>query len=382
MAASDEIRAAARKAYTNGENVAAALLYRQLYEHSMARNDVAVGYQAIVSEADCRIKIGDIQIARSHLLEALQIERDHSEAIFADSWRWALRMHMCAIRLERPLSISDIYSFIAEIDSEQELSGYPHDTAIQRAWALFQQGRWQQVVEEIERAFTLYKPGGYVLQKPAWKAAIASIKLRKWDAAEEWIEAIGHAHESDGEWENYGVQLQSRGKLELARATGAPFNELRSLAIEVSAIPGTIDDDRPLRTAGLLRVSLLDRSEGDPLDPGHAAMRVLQRPPRYRNPGEMFAHRLLMADWYLAGVRFAADMPPCDDEYHEQPPIGEIASERKSEVRRRIHRAALAIRGAFTRARSLDDIFECEFRTRDVERRAAALAAIKAAICR
>lgn len=368
--------------YRKGERQAAALQFRRAFELARSVQNEMVAFTSLVWES---VAHGETERALAVALEALQFEQQCEIANLRDEDRWVLRTQMYSVPLARPVSLTDCQARLAAHEAEGARMNRPlADTLIDAANLAADQGQWESQLRFIEKAFAAYDPvGGHsAIHGSAARAVDTSLRLGRFSAARDWLEAI----EVPVERERYGygpaIDAKTRcAQLEIAIAERKPVDRLLKLVEPIAAIPNSVETGLGDRLRLRIRIALLNPAYGDPLDPGHPVHTCLRHMKRDTGPREAYHNRLTLSDLRLAAVRFAAAIPPVDNTYHDQSEVASVAPTRWEETHRRGRRAELCLDGAMHRARHLDAIFECNFRTLEVQRRMAALAAIQRA-CR
>ena len=152
----------------------------------------------------------------------------------------------------------------------------------------------------------------------------------------------------------------------------------RQLADETAGLQRPLWEGRALRIR--IRASLLKPDLGDPMDLAHPARQLL----RVRLRGgitreELFQRRLLLLDYRLACLRYAAGLLPKETLYGRSSEADITCRGSKLDVREftlRLGKVTQALRTVRIRARSLDASFDCAWRTREVQRRHQAVEAL------
>jgi hypothetical protein len=243
-------------------------------------------------------------------------------------------------------------------------------------------GHWAEAISHYERGFAVYNDtaGGYTKHATAAEVVECYLELRRVSAAEDWIKIINDKLEWENGWESSIRRCQAIAQLRLARARHEPHAETRRLLRELDGVCQNVNSDSTL-IKERARVELLDINGGDPARLTHPSREACRRYP-YRDLSyhTQFNRTLLLLDYRIACLRFAADITPVDDEFGEDSPlIGKLAIADREIFDDRIHKAHTALNRARIRGRSLDAVLECDWRTKEVEKRALRISAIAAA---
>jgi hypothetical protein len=169
-------------------------------------------------------------------------------------------------------------------------------------------------------------------------------------------------------------------QLSLALAEGQGIAELRSLSRQIEAHAMQLERI-PSTDFQAIRVALLDQEHGDPYAPGHPSYRALST----RRAGDSvelasrYYRALLILDFRIAALRYAAGLEAVDDQYYSKP---QTPRERTSvgvlypDVGVRIRKCHAACKVAMKYACQLDSLLECSWRQRLVNERARRIAEI------
>lgn len=209
-----------------------------------------------------------------------------------------------------------------------------------------------------------------------------NLQLGLRDAAARWCRLLGQTDQDRQEVRVNHAVMRAR----LARFDGdlaaleAAASDAMSLAVDID-----VPDWKADALAEMLRCQLLQPAYGDPAGPAHPACALL----RQRSSGRLMVQtvyewRLLVFDYRLACLRFAADVPAVEDEWYRTPQdLGAVRPApglTQAGLARRIDQARQAGRRALDYARYLDQCFACGWREDEVRGRLARLDAIAAAL--
>jgi hypothetical protein len=129
-----------------------------------------------------------------------------------------------------------------------------------------------------------------------------------------------------------------------------------------------------------IRTLLLDPHGHDPAQRTHPARHRVATLLRQRtqNVFLMYDRRLLLLDYHLATLRYAAGLPPVEDLWTRAPPevMPDVTLRLPAEIAPRAARVRRALAGAQAQAAWLDERFECHWRQDEVATRRARLEAI------
>jgi hypothetical protein len=401
----------------------AALLWRRAAAAAREIGDAAGWFQATVWAAEATYLSGDPPAALALLLDARQREPDDAPA--HEAW-FARCLLFDIVRATRPQRarlgalLADLRAYAA--GCAVPAGDLPHLEAV-FCEAI---GDWQRALDHWETAWQRRDGTGRTKSEFGNRAAALCLRLDRWDACRDWIEAIGRA--GDDQFASAVALVQTQRRIDLALATGAPHAELAALLRALT--DQTLATQRDQWSAALrdyaVRVHLLDPgatpnpaagadtgpatgSEQGPADPAadpahplHPARAEL----RHRHPDRHDVHsrfdaRLLFLDYRLACLRHAARLPPRDDKYHRQPdaltrlapaatPAGNPSADQRSasaatpakppDLATRLDQARAAAGWAMAYAQKLDGWLQCDWRQRAVTARRERIEAIAAAV--
>jgi hypothetical protein len=154
------------------------------------------------------------------------------------------------------------------------------------------------------------------------------------------------------------------------QALGQLIPLLRSLQEQASILQlrAASDAVRELTTY----IHLLDTNAGNPADSHHPARQELRRrPANLEDVDSRFDAHLLLLDYRLACLRYAAGIAPVDDLYYTRPqqtPAAVVPSD-PVQFAMALRKVRAAIRWAMQHAERLDGMLECDWRQREVAKR-------------
>ncbi|MCP4702872.1 MAG: hypothetical protein GY862_39330 [Gammaproteobacteria bacterium] len=242
----------------------------------------------------------------------------------------------------------------------------PADVHIMHAVLLERRGHWAESLRHCESGWNLYNGSGFRKYLFAYSALIANLHQSKPEAAQDWCAALGetetHLPDSRAAWQDAQVQLALYRQQPQQAAQHAA--ELEELCVAMQINEANWEIGIPVRTR------LLQTPPGDPQAADHPARRRFAR----RIPGkpevfDVYKRRLLLLDYRLACLRWALGIAPVDDLWHTRPhDLSQPAlCVSRREAQRRVFLARRAVSRAMVQAEYLDQCFETQRWTREIQ---------------
>jgi hypothetical protein len=244
------------------------------------------------------------------------------------------------------------------------------------AGALEAEGRWDDACRLLEQAWVAGR-------RTFMKFLIAEYAVRIHLAAGRDHEARQWALRLDETERHFSesrvASLEAQARLALWDNDRAVLDRIaRQLEHETASLQRPLWEGRALRIR--IRASLLNPDLGDPMGLTHPARRLLRIRLRAGiTREERFQRRLLLLDYRLACLRYAAGLLPQETLYRRSSEADITCQGSKLDMHEftmRLGMVTRALRSARIRARSLDGHFDCNWRTREVQRRHQAMEAL------
>ena len=231
-----------------------------------------------------------------------------------------------------------------------------------------------------ELAFLEHAGSGYAKYHVARFCLDACILAGRLDDAESWLAALRRIEREDG---SHGAAEQFAAtslKLAIAQVQDMSVLSLRLRKLEDVMLGSDISDTQWVLRVCRIKIALLEPSNGDPAKSWHPARTECRAPLRSpQNVHHRFEHNFLVLDYRLACVEFACGLPPTDQQYGVRPEVPPTIR-LTPDIAARLAKARSALKVALRQAGALDMMLECAWRTKDVERRAAWLETLEAAL--
>jgi hypothetical protein len=351
----------AQSAYRGGHFREALLFFRQAAGQAEMLGDRAAWFENLVWASKLASVLHDFPLALRLLVDARAAEppdRPDHEAMLA-------RIHQLEITLIcNPL----LPRVLEQLDDLRQFAISPADIENILSRIALSRGHFAQAREGYERAWHMYTPstGGFV--KEAHAAGNINCCLEMGDVAgvKQWITALEGVVSSH---DYYHKKTVIDSRLKLALLEGASFQELRGFFRASEDLAESEDDCRLFRA----RVLLLDPDGGDPANRTHPVRQSLARRFGSRwSIDNICARRMLLLDYRLAVLRYAAGITPVDDHYYSQRqalPVRLQPVVAENDLAERVRKARAAADWALASARKLDSALECDYRQRKVEAR-------------
>lgn len=299
-------------AYRAGRYREAVLHFAQAKEAARLARDTAGIFQAGVWEALSWRNVGDNKRAYA-LLFTLLAEADDRAPVYE---RWLAEKNSYRLwlglgrrtREERLARLERLEAF-ATCHPKVPTGDLPEIRA-----SLEESGaHWAEALSHWEIAWTRDDDTGYIKCGKAFGALESLLRLDRGEEAARWLVLLGET-----EQDRAGGRLRY-GQAQALCGLYAPL-DTRALdaarhALE-DALTGTDYDGNAAARHLLARLWLLLRPDQDPTDPLHPARAALRRRPE---TGRDWDRAITLVDYRLAGLRFLAGIPPCDDYYHRHP---------------------------------------------------------------
>jgi tetratricopeptide (TPR) repeat protein len=233
----------------------------------------------------------------------------------------------------------------------------------------FARGNIAEALACYETAWGDHDGSGSVKTLFAKGAALCCLHLGRFAAARDWVNALKSAREA-GEHDLWLRELHVRIGLAEAAPTRELLQLLRSLLDHATSVQR--EDAKHVAHELIVRVRLLDSTEGDPAVPQHPARSELRlRCARTLDAHARYLHRLLVLDFRLACLRYGAAIPSVDDLYYARPQQVPrlLKVNDRADAYRRAQKARASANWTMVCARYVDALLECGWRQREVESR-------------
>jgi hypothetical protein len=360
MSTVSRLREDAQSAYSGGRLRDALLLFRQAAGQAEMLGDRVAWFENLVWAASTASNLDDVPLALRLLIEARTAEppdRPDYEATIARHIQLEIT---CAYRpvLSRMLKhVDELRQFpVPQADIENILSSI----ACLR-------GHFAHAREGFERAWhTCTENVGCIKESHAVGSIECCLEMRDARGARDWITALEGVVSS---FDYYRRSRAIRSRLYLTLLEGGSFQKLRELLRAFEDFARLDDECRFFH----VRVHLLDPDGGDPAERTHLSRQTLTHRFGSRwNSHETFARRMLLLDYRLAALRYAAGIAPVDDYYYAQPQVLPVRFHplvADDDLAERVHKARIAADWALASAQKLDRALECDYHQRRVESR-------------
>jgi hypothetical protein len=232
------------------------------------------------------------------------------------------------------------------------------------------QGDWTGALQILERAYAINESAGPNSWQIALEAADAALYAEQLPAAMAWrakaMESFNKFEKDDRESMSGLDACISLYTLDAGALTECLERGCGSVLMETR-----------------VRLALLNSGNDDPTKPIHPARNLLRRRlKRSRNVHSQHSYLLTLVDYYLACLRFAAGQRGLDDLFYQQPDEFRVPDRRIDEILfldllRRFDRHWRCLE---LHARWLDGLLQCDFRTKNAQRRRERCKAITEAV--
>jgi hypothetical protein len=361
-------------AYHANRKREAALLFAQAKEAARLNGEAAKGFKAGFWEVSAVRDTGEYQRAYA-LLFALLADAPPDAPAY-ECWLAKSDAYLLWCALEERSSVARK----ARLEQLQAVATRLHGVApgdLPELWAYFAEdsGNWVDALRSYETAWTVHDEAncGFYKCGKAFGALAALLRLGRPQEAARWLALLAQTEQDRA----YGRLYLHRAQAALALYGGEPLAPVcRSL--EQDLIGTQADNNADVRHL-LARLYLLLRPGEDPAERYHPARALLRQRPEAGRNWDRF---LTLADFRLGAVRFAAGVPPCDDDYYCQPQdLASISAPPDADdFVRRVRRARLAVAHLQKMAEKKDQLNECTWYTSQAAAREARLVAIEQAV--
>jgi hypothetical protein len=275
------------------------------------------------------------------------------------------------IRYEERPDLESLELTIGEIEVLSRSNGDSFRGTVFRLRAILMsaRGMWEEAVKDHEARWSNRETDGICEVCGLSDLLDACVEAGDREKSDLWLGEL-RKHNTDGftcKTRSYKAQwLYSMRYGSLSDSS--KLSKLLYEAAEHSSGPSSWMSGRARRVRSLL----LERKLGDPLDRRHPALRLMRvRIPREGNMEETFNWKLLVADYRLASLRFAAGFAPTNDLfYNDATQKSAITAVMPSPLRSKRARATLlALDRAEPFARFLDRAFQCSWRSDEINER-------------
>jgi hypothetical protein len=354
-------------AYGEGRYFEAAVLFDRAREEARAGNDRGRYLGATVWAGICYQLAGRPVRAMGLLMEVI----NHCDVQLSHWDQWLAHIQLCEVLRDYG---GDRRTLSEQLHRLKALEGVNScwarsDVLWLEAGALEAEGRWDDACRLLEQAWvagrrTFMK---FLIAEYAVRIHLAAGREQE---ARQWSLRLKETERYFSE--SRVAALEAQARLALWDCDRAALDCIsRQLQHEAEGLQRPLWEGRALRIR--IRASLLNPDLGDPMDLAHPARRLLRERPRGGvTREERFQQRLLLLDYRLACLRYAAGLLPQETLYgwrvkgdmmRHRPAVDEC------EFSQRLGKVTHAVKSARVRARSLDDNFDCHWREREVQRR-------------
>lgn len=363
------------------DNRYAAMRFRQAAEQAREYLDEDLWFSAMVWAAEALYQLGDLRGAFEAIVTARSEEPNGAE--FA---HWLCRKLQFKIGLAWEPKASKLDAILAELEQFYPRGNFrKHDLHVCRAELALARGMYANALSHFEHAIADFEHSAPGATKCGFSylAVGCCMALRRFAAAEDWIIAIVDKSESDRGFNTTIARYQAGCRLTLARARCVSQGRLDQLLREFDDVCRDTDE-AGLRNHLLkerVRVGLLDTHSGDPARSVHPSRNACREfSARGLDWQYQFDRALTVLDYRLACLRFAAGVGPVDDEFDKAArSLGKLLLAERQDFDQRLRHARSALRRAHIRATKLDEMLDCDWRTREVDARAEWIGAIEVA---
>jgi hypothetical protein len=380
MASAQELVDEAWAAIASGQFRLAKLTAAEAIERARNTGDDSALVEANYWRACAAYKLGDYSNALQLIMDGEQADIPASSyRFFRRSLRFLILLHWRPLRADLERNLNELKELARSVSVPRQ------DISIRQGFLSEETGDLASALRDASRAYRESLTcdwGGTVTFACAVLSANTCISLGDFVAAQDWIAKVKVSGNADGSWKPSIAAAKARLRLRLARARGSDIAKLRKLLNTVEAASRSVDgaDDMFMLHLARFRVTLLDPDNGDPESFWHPARAAC----RYRfngllNVHRRYRHNLKILDFRLAALRFSCGLAPIDDEF-ASPPSGPLSCAAHPDAARRLCRARAALNVAYRHARRIDTMLECNLREKTVNRSAAWIEAIAAAL--
>ncbi|HYN25500.1 MAG TPA: hypothetical protein VES69_10705, partial [Pyrinomonadaceae bacterium] len=259
------------------------------------------------------------------------------------------------------------------------------DIPSMRGQLLYQQGRFDEALAQVELAWARYNDTGYFKSGFADEAIRYNLKLGQIQSAKHWSELlITQERESQSVMEKRECRLLKRHAQFLFALWDQRYAEAD---IQVKELEQELEGTQAIGWWSIcrefrIRSLLLQSRYGDPLLQSHPARALLTRRSEENKTVHYFYERFrLLIDYRLAALRFALGIEPADDYWYTRKQVLSIKSKitGHSNFQDRIFRVRHSCEKALRQALYLDHCFQCDWRQNEIQRRIERLDEIVAA---
>jgi len=369
-----EIKRTASEAQDGGRYKESALLHEQAYRYAREFQMLKESFDAGVWSAIAWEHHGNSLRALDLLMELLQaIPADVSEYDV-----YLVRKYCLVIVFKYNPELSKLTEKLNELEAMvRGNSDLPQaDVPNLRGELMYQQGRFEEALEQAELAWSKYNERGFLKSDIAEEAIRFNLQLSRVEAAKHWYDlmlVIEQESTNDQRELNQCRILQRIAEASFALWEQRYSDVDSSLRALEQQLEGTQGANWWTRYSELsVRYFLLQQRYGDPLNPKHPALIMLaSHSQRDKTVFAVYERFRLFLDYRLAALRFAVGIEPVDDYAYAKkqtisngtPLLGRLA------VQDRILRTRRAGKKALREAQYLDDCFRCEWRRNQIHQR-------------
>lgn len=378
MSLASELFSQAMSHYKAGEYTQAEKYFAMAAQAAAENEDWIFQHESLVWQVASLSLNSQYKQAMSIAFEALLLESSYQQ-----SWEsfasWLLRKKIFECTCHVADEYTKIESKLADLLSYANTHAVPkHDPEVIQADWFRDRGDFKQALQHYERANLLHEDSyGYLKCGYADSASLCAMHLKQFDTAIDWINLIDNTAERQQGFINYILINQAFVKFTLARTQGQAFTQLKSLHMDIDNINPYLDEGKTSRREAQFYLALLNPDGGDPNHKAHPSRRLLLWSHTIiEQRFEVFYYLILVLDYRLACLRYIAGLPPHDDEWREFVKPDAINIEDKVEFARRLKKVQTVATSTIKRAKLLDKILQCSYRTEKTQKRINAINAI------
>lgn len=360
----------AYRAYEGGRYAEAALQFRAAAAAARQAGDAVWRHRALVWAASAETMRAAYKAALALLFEA-RLDQPPDAAPQHVWIAGTLRFEIMRLTAPRRAALAES---LAELEA-QRTPDRAADLALLAGMIALLRGEWAAARSHCEAGWRDYRKGvGYAHFTHASWAAEACMRLGALDAVADWIAAIGQSQDDRQASAADIRHHQTWRRAQLLLAEGATAETAAAARDACVAAESNFLDIE-------VRLHLLQPAWGDPSDPAHPARRALtRRTALSQSVHHRYDRRLVVADYRLACLRAALGVAPVDDLFYRQPQAAPSRRPPADLLTRLLRQARAAAAVALRTARWIDEMAECDWRTKEVTARFARIDALVAAL--
>ncbi|BCM94158.1 hypothetical protein IAD21_06061 [Abditibacteriota bacterium] len=280
---------------------------------------------------------------------------------------WFVRTMFFFINLESNPLLESLIALLADLKDYAKWKRVPiSDLRIAEGMFQEKKGDIFLALSNYESAWSTHSGGGYNKMAISCYAAIVCLRMRQVKSAKDWIKSLS----ANNVAHPFYLMRQSQLEIRITLLENSPdLNLLRTLQNQSLLMqnPSTIEQVRELT----VRILLLDETSGNPTVKNHPSRIELRDRRRIRgNIHQYYERRLLLLDYRLACLRFVVGIPPVDDYYYAKPQqSANLAIVNLEKFSFCLRKSRIAAHNAMKKAKYIDDLFQCNYRQREVQAR-------------